>query len=182
MKPGDVPVPATSSGTGDELSTPRQRRVSNETAPTLCRLLHLLRRGASWQEARPPGSPASRSLPGQVPVPVPHSPRSSTGWCEPSPLSPSAACSSSSRCSSVRPRATVPLRYRRHGRPGARGPATDRHPISGNGCPAYGRPSRAGQAAGFGGDPGLDDLHLHRQDGHPHPKRNVRGRGVDPGW
>lgn len=51
------------------------------------------------------GSPVSRSLPEQVPVPVPHSPKSSSGWCELSPLSPlaSAACSSSSPCSLVCP-------------------------------------------------------------------------------
>ena len=64
------------------------------------------------------------------------------------------------------------VRARRHGRPGARGPAGDPLGRPGHRRAAHGQGERADQEADGRRDARLDQRHLHRQDRHAHQGRD----------
>ena len=103
----------------------------------------------------------------------------SSGSSPPSPLG-SAVSSSPSPCSSVGPSRTVHLRHRRHRRPRPRGTAPDRHALARVGRRADGQAADPRQEPPIRRDAGLDDLHLHGQDGDADAQRDGGGGGLDP--
>ena len=74
----------------------------------------------------------------------------------------------------------VPVRGRCDGRGGPGGAAADRHPVAGDRVrSAWPQTPRARPPSGGGRDTRVDDVHLHRQDRHPHPQRDGGRRGLD---
>ena len=63
---------------------------------------------------------------------------------------------------------------------GARGPLADRHAEPGVGGGAHGRPPGAGTEPRSGGDPRVDDVRVHRQDGDADTERDDRRPCLDP--